>query len=177
MSALRINNSRSKKEVFILGAVFAACGIFAFGTIVPTLSLTFVMQIVVFVVALILWLSILALVVRKTYKGKGSLFVNTENKTFSLNGETFMPYDSLNRFTFSLVGNGKYIRSGPYSSMYINLGTQDLVCKLNDDDASKNLDDAQISALQELVLGSSLSEKQVESFNGWLVRLNIKRKA
>jgi hypothetical protein len=176
MNTIRIDNSRNKKEISILAAIFSFCGVTAFTLIAIRSPLPVLLKVIILVILLTGWFFILYKSLKKTNRDKGTLIIDKIGKQFSLNNEPFQPYNKLDFYDFSLVGGGKYIRTGPYSSMYITLGTNGKIFKMNDDDASKRLDDIQKETLAELVAGSSLSEEQKKTFEGWLIRLNIKSK-
>lgn len=177
MQTIRIDNSRNKKEVSVLAGIFGFCGVLAFSLIVIRVPLPIFAKIALLVVLLAIWFFMFYKTLKKTNRDKGTLLIDQDNKTFSLNDASFVPYSNLDFYDSSLVGGGRIMRTGPYSSMYITFGTKGSVFKMNDDDASKRLDNTQIIALQDLIQNSSLSDKEIQSFEGWLQRINIKSKA
>ena len=120
-------------------------------------------------------LLILAGVLKYRKKQRGSLKIDVETKTFSLNSSKFMSYKELTFFKSSLVQG---LKTGPYSNMSIVLGTKEHgQFHIIDADrfyfkpAGRTAEE--LEALRELVNGSSFTETEKESFSNWFGRASL----
>lgn len=171
---IAIDNGKESKENLVLTTVFVGTGILAFILILAKLPLPLPLKALAIIVLSGLWLLPLLAVKKGNAKRSGSLVIDIVSKTFSMNGKSFLPYASLDFYDFSTVGS--WGTMNPYSSMYVSIGGEGEIFRFNDDDASKRMKLEEISALSELIAGSSISEEEKQSFEGWVARCKMKRK-
>lgn len=176
MSDVKINNRLPIAETITLSLVFllAIVGAGYYFVQISHLSVAPLASPLFWLVSLVAVVTLI-MVLRKRGRDRGQLSVNTNQKTFQLNSSPSLPFSSLTYYKATLAAGTK---RSPYSSMTITLGTdQHGQFSIIDADRfyfkPKGRTHHELEALNMLIAGSGLSDKDKESYANWEARAKM----
>jgi hypothetical protein len=169
---VKINNRLPVYETALLSAIV----IFTFGgALYYILQIQGVDTVVSTIVSVIISLIIIAFTLWRRGQKRGKLVIDTEKKQFSLNNSEFQPYSNIKRYKSTL--RSTTMRVG-MSTMYVRISDgKNGGFDIHDVDRfyflPKGRTLEEISSLEELVNGSSLTDEEKASFNNWVERARL----
>ena len=169
---VKINNRLPVYETALLSAIV----IFAFGgALYYVLQIQKVDTIVSTVISILVSLVIVAITLWRRGQKRGKLVIDTEKKQFSLNNSDFQPYANIKRYKSIL--RSTTMRIG-ISTMYVRISDgKNGGFDVHDVDRfyffPKGRTLEEISSLEELINGSSLTDEEKSSFGVWVERAKL----